>query len=253
MATGGLEELECVICNESLADPRALPCGHSFCGPPRPCLSGLKGLTGGLNCAICRVDHDLEPEDIKPLYGIRDYLLKKASTPDIPCSAHTSKECTFWCYHCELMICNDCTEDEHDGHFVRSLKKYLIAKVQSLFGNSWRDGIANYREKLEKMRASQKFEIQNLKMRIEKQLQVVQLQSNGIDSCQETFSRGNVQKRVSETLFLLNLSNLELLKVEQTSQWIKLNLLLNATSPLGGLLSNVKVIPVRVYLNRNLN
>ena len=135
MATGGIEELECVICNESLVDPRALPCGHSYCGPPRPCLSGLKSLTGGLNCAICRVDHDLKPEDIKPLYDIKDYLLKKASTPDIPCSAHTSKECTFWCYHCELMICFECTENEHDCHFVRNLKKHLIAKVESLFGN----------------------------------------------------------------------------------------------------------------------
>ena len=180
MATGGLEELECVICNESLVDPRALPCGHSYCGPPRPCLSGLKGLTGGICCAICRVDHDLEPEDIKPLYGIRDYLLKKQTNPNIPCSTHRGKECSFWYLDCELMICFECTENEHDCHFVRNLKKHLIAKVESLFGKSWCDGIANYREKLEKMRASQKFEIANLKMRmeeIEKQLQVVQLLS----------------------------------------------------------------------------
>ena len=209
------ELIECVICSENLLDPRALPCGHSFCGPPRCCLTGLKNSTGGICCAICRVDHDLKPEAIKPLYGIRDYLLKNQTSPDIPCLVHTSKECTFRCLDCELMICFECTEDEHDGHFVRNLKKHLIAKVESLFGKSWRHGIAKYRESLEKMRASQKFELENQKTRmeeIEKQLQAVQLQMSVIDSCLEPLSHNNDEKRVSETLSLLKLSNLELLE-----------------------------------------
>ena len=29
-----LDDLECVVCNEPLCDPRALPCGHCYCGPP---------------------------------------------------------------------------------------------------------------------------------------------------------------------------------------------------------------------------
>ena len=176
MATGGLEELECVICNESLVDPRALPCGHSFCGPPRPCLTGLKSLTGGICCAVCRVDHPHQP-----LYGIRDYLLKKQTNPDIPSSAHTSNECTFWCNDCETMICVDCTEDEHDGHFVRNLKKHLIAKVESLFGITWRDGIVNYREALWKMMASGRVELEKMKLqmeRTEKELHAIQLQTS---------------------------------------------------------------------------
>ena len=214
MATGGLEELVCVICNESLVDLRALPCGHSYCGSPRPCLTGLKSSTGGICCAICRVDHDLKPEHIKPLYGIRDYLLRNQLTPDIPCSVHTSKECTFWCIDCELMICNDCTENKHDGHFVRNLKKHLIAKNESHFGKLWRERIGNYRKNLESMRASQKDELEELKLRMEeivKQLQVVELQTSVIDSYTQSLSRGN-----DETLALLNLSNLELLEIRDS-------------------------------------
>ena len=218
MATG-FEDLECVICSENLLDPRALPCGHSYCGPPRPCLTGLKSSLGGLCCAICRVDHDLKPEDIKPLYGIRECFSSKSTTPDIPCSAHTSKECTFWCNDCETMICVDCTEDEHDGHFMRNLKKHLISKVESHFGNSWRDKIVDYRDDLEKMRSSQKLELEKLKLRmeeIEKLLQAVQIQTSVIDSYGETLRHGNDEKRANETLSLLNLSNLELLEIRDS-------------------------------------
>ena len=217
MATGGLEELECVICNESMVDPRALPCGHSYCGPPRQCLTGLKSLTGGLSCAICRVDNDLKPEVIKPLYGIRDYLIRKQTTPEIPCSAHTSKECSFWCNDCEMMICNECTEDKHDEHSVRNLKKHLIAKIESLFGKSWRGGIAKYRGNLEVFINSRNLEREKLKHLIEemdKELQAAQLQASVIDSYTvlETLNYGNEEKRTSETLPMLNLSNLDLLE-----------------------------------------
>ena len=215
----GFQDLECVICNENLLDPRPLPCGHSYCGPPRLCLTGLKSSTGGICCAICRMDHDLKPGDIKPLYGIRECFSSKSTTPDIPCSAHTSKECTFWCNDCETMICVDCTEDEHDGHFMRNLKKHLISKVEAHFGNSWRDKIVDYRENLEKMKSSQKFELEKLKLRmeeIEKLLQAVQIETSVIDSYIETLRHGNDEKRANETLSLLNLSNLELLEVRDS-------------------------------------
>ena len=114
MATGS-EDLECVICNDNLVDPRALPCGHSYCGPPRLCLSALKNDQGGMRCAVCRTDHNLRYEDIKPLYGIRDYLLKGSATLDIPCPSHANKECTLWWNDCHLMICVDCIEIEHEA------------------------------------------------------------------------------------------------------------------------------------------
>ena len=218
MATG-FEELECVICSENLLDPRALPCGHSFCGPPRQCLTGLKSSTGGICCAICRVDHDLKPEDIKPLYGIRECFSLKSTTRGIPCSAHKSKECPFWCLNCEMMICNECFETDHDDHSVRNLKKHLTSKVESLFGKSWREGIANYRESLKTLIDSRNLEREKLEHLLEemnKELQSAQLQASVIDRCIETLSRGNDEKRANETLCLLNLSNLELLEIRDS-------------------------------------
>ena len=65
--------LDCVVCHEAYRDPRALPCGHSYCGPPRVCLKSLEIERNKMTCAICRSNFDLNAEDIKPLYGIRDF------------------------------------------------------------------------------------------------------------------------------------------------------------------------------------
>ena len=142
------DEIECVICNESLIDPRALPCGHCYCGSPRDCLNSLKNDTGGLRCAICRVDHNLKAESIKPLYGIRDWFqgTSKTKAPSLPCAWHENMECTFWCNSCNVMICASCFEYQHDGHAMRGLRKYLVGKIETLFRKSLFDGIVECRK-----------------------------------------------------------------------------------------------------------
>ena len=66
--------LECSICADNLLDPRALPCGHSYCGPPRTCLSALQKPGDVLKCAICCKEYIIKISDMKPLYGIREHL-----------------------------------------------------------------------------------------------------------------------------------------------------------------------------------
>ena len=176
--------LECAISNESLLDPRALPCGHSYCGPPRKCLTAMENSQGGLCCAICRTDHNLKADDIKPLYGIRDYFpnsLGKTAPrrPRIPCSMHKNLECTFWCNSCNVMICVSCFEPEHDGHSVRSLKTYLVGQVESIFGAPFRQRISEWRESLEKLISFKKSQFEE----VEKDLKTAQKLRDEIDDC----------------------------------------------------------------------
>ena len=133
------ETIQCAICKETLEDPRPLPCGHSYCGPARNCLKSMENSEGLLVCAICREEHNLKAEDIKPLYGIRDFLQRddeKLASNELVCSLHQKMECTLWCCDCDIMICGTCLENDHDGHLTRSLKRCLREKVQSKFGSS---------------------------------------------------------------------------------------------------------------------
>ena len=166
------EDIECVICNENLIDPRPLPCGHSYCGPPRLCLNSIENSAGGLRCAVCRTDHDLKPEEIKPLYGIREYLegsygSKKKKLPVIPCTVHKKEECTFWCMQYNVTICVECTEHQHDEHAIRNLKT-LVAKKTSLFGKSLLEGTRKYSETLRAIIDSETSQLKKLKSEVAK-------------------------------------------------------------------------------------
>ena len=138
-----LQDLECVVCNESLRDPRALPCGHSYCGPPRTCLQSMENEEGdrwGMKCAVCRADHNLRANQINPLYGIRD-LFPKVDTTDtnhseeytVHCATH-GKLFIFWCKTCSVKFCEDCLDTDHDEHSIKKMKHHLVEQLELKFG-----------------------------------------------------------------------------------------------------------------------
>ena len=172
MAARSVDSLECVICNEDLLDPRPLPCGHSYCALPRPCLASLQYQNGRLRCAVCRADHNLKAEDIKPLYGIRDYLQGNANAElktscRFPCPIHPNKDFTFWCTKCNVTVCDDCIQELHDDHPVRSLKNYLIGKIETKFSKPFDQGIAEYKEDLEQQIHSTEAELDDGRLEVQ--------------------------------------------------------------------------------------
>ena len=138
-----LQDLECVVCNESLCDPKAFPCGHTYCGPPRTCLQSMEigqGARSGMNCAVCRADHNLRVNQINPLYGISD-LFPKVDTTDINHSEENVVHCathgklfTLWCKTCSVKICVECLDTDHDEHSMKKLKRHLVEQLELKFG-----------------------------------------------------------------------------------------------------------------------
>ena len=215
-----LENLECVICSNYLTDPRALPCGHSYCGPPRLCLDALKN-GGSLRCAVCRVDHNLKAEDIKPLYGIRDFIQGTSSqqsqiaTPELPCTNHGSHECSYWCNDCNAMICALCFETEHDGHSVRSLKNYLTQKLESQLGKNRLN--SRVRELSDNL--TQSIELMKVrKVSLEKDItEALQKQEVIDDYCKFLTSGDGDVKKSREIILLYRLSRLDLSQLSRPS------------------------------------
>ncbi|XP_075240380.1 tripartite motif-containing protein 5-like [Convolutriloba macropyga] len=149
MAASSLLDVECAICTDTLLDPRALPCGHSFCGPPRTCLNAIRcNFTkfsirfASSKCAVCNQLFALDVDDLKPLYGIRDALqtLSTVSKSEDKmtddkvtkrCQVHGNK--TFlWCKDCSLELCSICFEEKHEVHDVKSLKLVMKERAEEL-------------------------------------------------------------------------------------------------------------------------
>ena len=111
-----LKCLECPVCLYLLSDPRMLPCGHSFCGPPKQCLKSSSTLST-IKCPLCQKLHKRKLDELCPMYGFNDYLQKlndsdnlqppPAKKPRIlleECSEHKEAK-NMYCKSCEVPFC----------------------------------------------------------------------------------------------------------------------------------------------------
>ena len=151
--------MECPICRDPLVDPRALPCGHSYCALPKLCLKSLQIDPGVLKCANCRQEHRISISRLKPLYGIRDVLKKEVEQRQInqeltqkleniqerghqkllltlPKCDNTdcSTFVTFWCKKCFIAVCEHCFEANHDSHSMLLFETFLQRQVRHKLG-----------------------------------------------------------------------------------------------------------------------
>ena len=65
---------DCLMCLNILQDPRALPCGHSFCGNPKNCHKRLKMRKSKVVCFYCDSVFSKTPNILNPVWSIRNLL-----------------------------------------------------------------------------------------------------------------------------------------------------------------------------------
>ena len=133
-----LSSIECSICTDPFTDPRTLPCGHSYCGPPKTCLKGVER-RDGLRCAVCNETFNLKTSELKLLYGIRDYLEQWTSKTrhtdvlEVMCKKHECYKILFWRRTCSEKVCQKCFDLEHQSHALKNFWTHLKEKVYPKF------------------------------------------------------------------------------------------------------------------------
>ncbi|XP_078584378.1 uncharacterized protein LOC144866693 [Branchiostoma floridae x Branchiostoma japonicum] len=129
------EELTCSICLELFTRPKVLPCQHTFC---QDCLQDHAGRGGAFQCPNCRQQVRLPRNGVAGLPDnhlvtslcerLQNQATLSGETREQPqsgnrCSFHPSEKLKLYCKPCQVPLCVDCVEDNHDGHPNISLAK----------------------------------------------------------------------------------------------------------------------------------
>ena len=119
----------------------------------------------------------MKATDVKPLYGIRDFLHQQSQSnllcddkvdDRLSCKFHTGAALTLWCTKCDVMICNVCFGENHDGHLVRSLRKYLEDRFKIKMAKSFPKGVDSYHQEAEAIIGQCDEKIKSLKSELKK-------------------------------------------------------------------------------------
>ena len=54
------------------------------------------------------------------------------------CESHAGRKAKFWCVNCEMKICSECVEVDHDEHSMSTLRKYFHKEVASRLNENFR-------------------------------------------------------------------------------------------------------------------
>ena len=115
-------------------DPRALPCGHSYCGPSKTCLNFIKHNSDRASkCAVCTKVFHIKISDLNPLYGIRDAIGSSVvNDGNSVCGQKCTQDKTLWCRDCEIPLCLPCVDSDQSNHNLTSYNTILKQQAQVL-------------------------------------------------------------------------------------------------------------------------
>lgn len=163
--------LRCHVCQEKFDQkerhPKALPCNHTFClmclkqvydagqqGRRRGFAWADEDLHGVLKCPECRVEVRLTKVEISALPNdhriiqMIDFLSKVVVKSKNVCPKHEHQPLNFFCKHCLIPVCRDCTVLDHkeqEGHIIVDMAAAL---------NESADDFNNTQEKSQEMAAT---------------------------------------------------------------------------------------------------
>uniref|UniRef100_A0AC34FY64 RING-type E3 ubiquitin transferase n=1 Tax=Panagrolaimus sp. ES5 TaxID=591445 RepID=A0AC34FY64_9BILA len=154
------QETKCPICLHDFSSPKVLACFHSFC---KQCLFQQQTSEDRVTCQVCHVETILTPQlgvdGLLNDYGLQNIcerrLYNKCGTPtgkstsstsarndglcdsvslSVRCLEHRSQPLSFFCLTCNLAICGQCTESDHQrgSHEIQPIDVIADQQVQRM-------------------------------------------------------------------------------------------------------------------------
>ncbi|KAI8483010.1 hypothetical protein Bbelb_393100 [Branchiostoma belcheri] len=137
------EFLSCRICFETFRQPKILPCVHTFC---EKCLLRHAGRRQSFNCPTCRREIALPQNGVAGLEDnhfiasltetFKATVVQRGPDPAAPadrCLVHPDQLLNLFCGRCEVMVCGECVNEEHDGHVVTGLRGATTLRRKNIF------------------------------------------------------------------------------------------------------------------------
>ncbi|XP_078661279.1 uncharacterized protein LOC144905473 [Branchiostoma floridae x Branchiostoma belcheri] len=137
------EFLSCRICFETFRQPKILPCVHTFC---EKCLLKHAGRRQSFSCPTCRREVTLPQNGVAGLEDnhfiasltetFKATVVQRGPDPAAPadrCLVHPDQLLNLFCGRCEVMVCGECVNEEHDGHVVTGLRGATTLRRKNIF------------------------------------------------------------------------------------------------------------------------
>jgi len=149
------DAVECKICKQVYADPRILPCGHTFCFKCIDEWRSNRQQVHSMSCPLCRNVFTYLPSELPKNYSFMDVLGKiKESGSRVYCGEHVDRAIEIYCTDCKTAICTMCAIKSHNGHGLSDsddLRKQMADDVVNVTS-----GIDKCREMLQSVEKKKK-------------------------------------------------------------------------------------------------
>ncbi len=119
---------ECAICLQTIRQPKALPCLHTFC---LQCLDRYANNASLILCPLCKKEVEMPEDGVDGLpnnFMVTRMLerkeMDKSAIHCADCKLRTVVLLVYKCIQCDKFLCEECATINHDIHSVQSYKDW---------------------------------------------------------------------------------------------------------------------------------
>ena len=133
------KEVECPLCQETVKNPKTLPCLHSFC---LECLDELanfarRQLQTTIKCPVCQISFQIPDTDTFANLPSSFHLNRLVDVLALEHTCNTCNTCdennpaTSYCFVCQKFLCAPCFDSHQRFRFTKDHRNVFLDRLQA--------------------------------------------------------------------------------------------------------------------------